>query len=214
MQTTKVILLRHGECEGGNILRGQVDVALTGQGEQQMRKAFSALSLVSFQSEAEPELAAPQAPEVVLSSPLIRCATMAGRFALLNQLPYSVEAGFRELNFGDWDGQTFDTLYQNYAHELDNYWANPWLLPPPNGESMQAFESRIDTAWQTMLKQHQGKRVLLVTHGGVIRHLMAKALGVNQAAGFYTSLKLSYAATVEIDVLHDGEQQYMTLNWR
>ncbi|MGS0730603.1 histidine phosphatase family protein, partial [Shewanella sp. 0m-11] len=43
MQTTKVILLRHGECDGGNILRGQVDVALTELGQLQMKKAFSAL---------------------------------------------------------------------------------------------------------------------------------------------------------------------------
>ena len=36
MQTTRVILLRHGECEGGDILRGQVDVCLSEQGKLQM----------------------------------------------------------------------------------------------------------------------------------------------------------------------------------
>ncbi|WP_374758428.1 histidine phosphatase family protein [Shewanella sp. MBTL60-007] len=201
MQTTKVILLRHGECQGGNILRGQIDVALTEQGEQQMQTALSTLFLDGFSS------------DVLVSSPLIRCAKVAQQLAEEYGLEFALEDRFKELNFGDWDGQTFDTLYQHYAQELDSYWANPWKIPPPNGESMQAFESRIGAAWQAMLEAHQGQCVLLVTHGGVIRHLMAKALGVSQASGFYTSLKLPYAATVEIDVLHDGDKQYMSLNW-
>lgn len=200
MQTTKVILLRHGECEGGNILRGQVDVALTELGAQQMQVALLARHSAGFP------------PVMVVSSPLQRCAMIAKQFANEHQLGFVIEAGFKELNFGDWDGQTFDALYQDYGHELDGYWENPWLQPPPYGESMRAFEARIDAAWQTMLDTHQGQSVLLVTHGGVMRHLMAKALGVSQAAGFYTSLKLPYAAMVEIDVLHDSDKQYMTLN--
>ncbi|WP_299803983.1 histidine phosphatase family protein [uncultured Shewanella sp.] len=201
MQTTRVILLRHGECEGGNILRGQIDVALTEQGQQQMQSVLGGLQSPGF------------APDAVLSSPLIRCANVAEEFALTQGAAYSTNAGFKELNFGDWDGQTFDALYQSHAEELDAYWANPWAVAPPNGESMQAFELRIDKAWLTMLEEYKGRCVLLVTHGGVMRHLMAKALGITHAAGFYTSLKLPYAAKAEIDVLHDSDKQYMTLNW-
>ena len=201
MQTTRVILLRHGECKGGNILRGQIDVALTELGQQQMQSVLRGLECSSY------------VPNVVLSSPLIRCANVAEEFALTQGLSYSTNAAFKELNFGDWDGQTFDALYQSYAAELDAYWANPWADSPPNGESMQAFESRIDKAWQVMLEAYKGQCVLLVTHGGVMRHLMSKALGVSNCVGFYTSLKLPYAAKAEIEVLHDGDKQYMSLNW-
>ncbi|MBL4912613.1 alpha-ribazole phosphatase family protein [Shewanella schlegeliana] len=217
MQTTKVILLRHGECEGGNILRGQIDVALTEQGKKQMQTALSPLFSNEFSNEFSGTLSDESPddclPDIVMSSPLIRCAKVAQQFAEKHQLGFVIEDRFKELNFGDWDGKTFDTLYQCYAAELDAYWANPWKIPPPNGESMQAFEYRIGDAWQSMLEAHQGQCVLLVTHGGVIRHLIAKALGVSQAGGFYTSLKLPYAAKVEIDVLHDSDKQYMTLNW-
>ena len=201
MQTTRVILLRHGECKGGNILRGQIDVALTEQGQQQMQSVLRGLECFSY------------VPNIVLSSPLIRCANIAEEFALTQGLYYSKNAAFKELNFGDWDGQTFDTLYQSHAAELDAYWANPWADSPPNGESMQAFESRIDKAWQVMLEAYKGQCVLLVTHGGVMRYLMSKALGVSNCVGFYTSLKLPYAAKAEIEVLHDGDKQYMSLNW-
>ncbi|MGS0689392.1 histidine phosphatase family protein [Shewanella sp. 30m-9] len=210
MQTTKVILLRHGECDGGNILRGQVDVALTELGQLQMKKAFSALCLTDLSVDFTVGFTV----NSVISSPLQRCANIAEQLAREHDLDFSIEAGFKELNFGDWDGQTFDALYQTCGSALDHYWKNPWLLSPPHGESMQDFEARIDKAWQAMLELHQGKTVLVVTHGGVIRHLMSKALDVSQCAGFYTSLKLPYAATVVIDVLHNDNKQFMTLNWR
>lgn len=206
MQTTRVILLRHGQCEGGDILRGQVDVCLSEQGKLQMQQAFSELLLT-----AAPKLAATQL--VVLSSPLLRCAIPAKAFAESKQLALFIEPGFKELNFGDWDGQTFDALYQSHAQALDNYWANPWLATPPNGESMQAFEQRIEQAWQDMLLQHRGKQIVVVSHGGVIRHLLSKALGATQCVGFYTSLKLPYAAKVCIDVLHHEQEQHLSVHW-
>ena len=206
MQTTRVILLRHGQCEGGNILRGQVDVNLSKQGKLQMQNAFSALFLAA-------ESAPKAAPIVVISSPLLRCAEPAKTFATSHQLPLWIDDRFKELNFGDWDGQTFDALYQTDAKTLDSYWANPWLTAPPNGESMQDFEARIEQAWQSMLEQHQGKQIVLVTHGGVMRYLMSKALGVANCAGFYTALKLPYAAKVQIDVLHHGKEQHLSLHW-
>ncbi|MCL1146334.1 histidine phosphatase family protein [Shewanella marinintestina] len=205
MQNTNVILLRHGQCEGGNILRGQVDVGLSKQGELQMKVALAAV----FESKN----ASTSAPDVIISSSLIRCSGPAKAFATSHQLPLFVDDGFKELNFGDWDGKTFDALYQSDAAALDSYWANPWLAAPPNGESMQDFETRIELAWQDMIEQHQGKQILLVTHGGVIRYLMSKVLGVSRCAGFYTSLKLPYAAKVQIDILHDGDTPHLSLNW-
>ncbi len=206
MQTTRVTLLRHGQCEGGNILRGQVDVSLSEQGKLQMQNAFYELFLV-----AEPTLS--DSPLVVISSPLIRCAAPAKAFATSHQLPLFIDDGFKELNFGDWDGKTFDALYQSDAAALDSYWANPWQASPPNGESMQAFELRIEQAWQSMIEQHQGKQIVLVTHGGVMRYLMSKVLGVTNCAGFYTALKLPYAAKVAIDILHHRDTQHLSLNW-
>ena len=39
MKTTTIDLLRHGQCEGGEIFRGSTDVALSEAGWQQMRHA-------------------------------------------------------------------------------------------------------------------------------------------------------------------------------
>lgn len=208
MQSTKVILLRHGACEGGAILRGHTDVMLNLAGKQQLNAALSALLNSNVCHTAQQ-----QNVDVIICSPLLRCAEPAAEFAKQQNIACIVQPGFTEINFGDWDGQTFTALYQHYSDELDAYWANPWHHTPPNGETMQAFESRVDNAWQLLLQQHPGKVVLLLTHGGVIRHLMAKSLGLTQCAGMYNALKLPYAATVMIEVLDDDEQQYLSLHW-
>ncbi|WOT05841.1 histidine phosphatase family protein [Shewanella youngdeokensis] len=207
-QSTRVILLRHGACEGGNILRGHTDVMLSFAGKEQLNRAFSALLKSKTCQKAQNQVA-----DLVVCSPLLRCALPAKAFALQHQIEFIEQAAFMELNFGEWDGQSFSALYAQFPEQLDAYWADPWQHTPPSGEAIQDFEARIDHAWQALTTEHQGKVIVLVTHGGVIRHLMAKALGVKQCAGIYNALKLPYAATVVLDVLTDNHQQYLSLNW-
>ncbi|MCL1051931.1 histidine phosphatase family protein [Shewanella abyssi] len=208
MQNTRVVLLRHGACEGGNILRGHRDVMLSFAGKEQLKLAFSTLLESKTCLAAQNKIA-----DLVVSSPLLRCAVPAKAFAEQYDIDFVEQSAFMELNFGAWDGHSFTTLYQQHGTELDAYWADPWRHTPPSGETMQAFEDRIDTAWQSLIEQHRGKVIILLTHGGVMRHLMAKSLGLKQCAGIYSALKLPYAATVVIDVLDDGQQQYLSLNW-
>ncbi|QQX79375.1 histidine phosphatase family protein [Shewanella sp. KX20019] len=208
MQNTRVILLRHGACEGGNILRGHTDVMLSFAGKEQLNMALSTLLESKTCLAAQNKIA-----DLVVSSSLLRCAIPAKALAEQYDIDFVEQSAFMELNFGAWDGQSFNALYQQHGKALDAYWADPWRHAPPNGETMQAFEDRIDTAWQSLVEQHRGKVILLLTHGGVMRHLMAKSLGLKQCAGIYSALKLPYAATVVIDILDDGQQQYLSLNW-
>ena len=57
-------------------------------------------------------------------------------------------------------------------------------------------------------------KIWLVSHGGVIRHLMARALGVERAVGFFSQLNLPVAAVVKINVLQDEQgSRYWRLDW-
>ena len=159
MQQAKMILLRHGQCEGGNILRGKTDVALTPLGVATMEASVKKLGG-----------ALQAAPLTIYSSPLIRCQQFAQNLvADINQnrsFSQQLNANepvnkrevdcqtsllaeviqmpqFQEVDFGDWDGQTFDALYQHDGQAVDRYWTNPWLHTPPNGETMLEFEARV-----------------------------------------------------------------------
>lgn len=197
--TTSFYLMRHGECEGGQILRGQTDVSLSESGRIQMFDAIEAAD-ISF--------------DHIISSPLRRCCEFALRLYLKREVPLKLEDGFKEMNFGDWDGELLESLYQTSAGPIEAYWKNPWASTPPDGETMLDFEARIDRAWESMLNQHRGESLLLVTHAGVIRHLMARALGVSGAAGFYTQLSLAYAAIVKITVYTTAQgTHFPQLHW-
>ncbi|WP_299491311.1 histidine phosphatase family protein [uncultured Shewanella sp.] len=208
---TQFFLLRHGECEGGNILRGRVDVPLSMNGWQQMHTAVLKL---------------PNVPDVVVSSPLRRCAEFAHQLQLKIGVDVHINDGLQEMDFGDWDGQTFNDLYAKAESALERYWQNPWSETPPNGESMLMFEHRIDRVWRQLSHDFMGKAVLVVAHGGVIRHIMSRVLGVKRCAGIYSQLALGYGAMVNVEVYthcdekHDvnahqteGVQFYSRLHW-
>ncbi|MFO8155736.1 MAG: histidine phosphatase family protein, partial [Thiohalospira sp.] len=87
---TTVDLLRHGEPEGGRRYRGQSDDPLSATGWQQMQAAVAG--------------ATPW--QRVISSPLSRCRVFAETLAAERGLPLEVEADFREIGFGEWEGQS------------------------------------------------------------------------------------------------------------
>lgn len=201
-RTTVFYLLRHGECEGGDILRGHTDVAVSQAGRASMTAAIERLVErhdVEF--------------DQLFSSPLRRCSEFALNLYLKNGVPLKLEDGLKEVNFGDWDGETLESLYQNSAQMIESYWKNPWAVTPPNGESMLEFEFRIDALWQSILQQYSGQTLLLITHAGVMRHLMANALGVSGVAGFYTQLSLAYASVVKISVFTSPQGHFTKLHW-
>ncbi|MFJ4343747.1 alpha-ribazole phosphatase family protein [Pseudomonas sp. NPDC089401] len=151
-------LLRHGETEQGGGLRGSLDDALTDKGWAQMRDAVAG--------------AGPW--DVLVSSPLQRCA----RFAETLGLPVQLEADLQELHFGEWEGRSALQIMQTQADELGRFWADPYGFTPPGGEPVSAFAERVFGAVERLQRAHAGKRVLLVSHGGVMRLLLAHARGL------------------------------------
>ena len=242
MKQAKLILLRHGQCEGGNILRGKTDVSLTPFGLANMQASVKKLGLINQANSL-----------LIFSSPLIRCSLFAEEFAAdINQarlfsenndtqfaasasfpfkqdqeqqdknLPLQVNLlpQFQEVDFGDWDGQSFDALYQKHPQALDHYWDNPWDNTPPNGEPMADFEARVTqglamiTAMldkqlessKAQSEQDNPATALVVTHGGVIRHIIGQVLGLERCKGLYAQLAIDYAASVTIDIFWPESQ--------
>lgn len=155
-------LLRHGQTELGGGLRGSLDDALTEQGWAQMQAAVA---------EAGPW-------DVVVSSPLQRCARFAEPLAQRLNVPFVLEADLRELHFGDWEGRSAAQLMETDADALGAFWADPYTFTPPQGEPVEAFAERVLAALGRLRARHAGHSVLLVTHGGVIRLLLARARGL------------------------------------
>ncbi len=155
-------LIRHGEPEGGPRYRGHVDDPLSELGWQQMRAAIQ---------EQEPW-------DAILTSPLSRCQAFAEAVADERGLPLYVEPDFKELSFGDWEGRTGAEIQDEDGERLRRFWQNPLQYPPPNGESLRAFNERIQRGWEHWREELAEQHVLLVCHGGVIRMITGAAMGI------------------------------------
>ena len=160
--TLRLDLLRHGETELGGGLRGSLDDALTANGWAQMRAAVME-----------------QGPwDRLVSSPLQRCARFAEELGAQLKLPVTLEKDLQELHFGAWEGQSAAALMETDAEGLGLFWADPYRFTPPEGEPVSAFSDRVLGAVARLHQAYAGERVLLISHGGVMRLLLAQARGL------------------------------------
>ena len=188
--TLRLDLLRHGETELGGCLRGSLDDALTEHGWAQMRAAVQA-----------------QGPwDRVLSSPLQRCARFAEELGARLGVPVHLEADLQELHFGAWEGRSAAALMETDAEGLGLFWSDPYAFTPPEGEPVTQFAARVLAAVQRLHRAYAGQRVLLVSHGGVMRLLLARARGLprEQLLNVEVAHGALFALRVEADaVLHE-----------
>lgn len=187
-KTLVIDLLRHGETRTGHCYIGTTDVPLTEQGRQQMQR-------VSL---------AEQVYDRVITSPLIRCAEFAHQFAADHSLPLEVEAGYREMCFGDWEGQNSETLWQQDRERLSAFWQNPLLHSPPGGESLAEFHNRVSKAFNSMIERLGDGSVLLVGHGGSIRCILASCLSLSLENIHRIVIDHGSLSRVQVDYV-DGE---------
>ncbi len=158
---TIIDLLRHGETVGGSRFRGSIDDALTENGWSQMNAAI----VQEMENHS-------QTWNRIISSPLQRCADFAHKLGQKHSLPVSLDSRFKEMHFGRWEGYTAAELMSTDENALTQFWNDPVQNTPPEAEPLLEFEQRVLSAWADLLQDYRGERILLVTHGGVMRVLL------------------------------------------
>lgn len=192
--STKVYFLRHGELEQQNVLAGRSDFELSEKGVQQLEDTVAGFCDITS----------------VTSSPLKRCKLFAQQLANTRQLPLNIDSAIAEYDFGDWDGQRYEVLWQQSSSPtLGDFWQNPWQITPPNGESMNAFYSRVETWWQELLAMISTPNTgahLVITHAGVIKQLLAIVCQLPRKSLIsQNAFSISYAGLICVDVYIDEQ---------
>ncbi|WP_281648043.1 histidine phosphatase family protein [Parendozoicomonas sp. Alg238-R29] len=193
-RTITVDLLRHGKPEGGKCLLGSTDHSLTEQGWQELRSTASIYSGWNR----------------IVSSPLQRCSAFAENFSKQRGLPLTKLSGWREIDFGLWDGKSYEYLHQAESEALSAFWSDPLNNTPPEGEPVRKFAQRIQSSWQDLINQSSDREhILLVTHSGVIRQLIAYILDIPETSTASTTrLNLPYASLCRIEVYVDEQGEH------
>ncbi len=114
-------------------------------------------------------------PTAVITSPMQRTRETAGHIAGLLGLSVETLEELREISFGDWDGHTNEEVAELWP-EIFKTWRGSWTLSPPNGESLEAFDSRIRSARNHLLQKYRGQTIVVVAHVMPIRGFLTLAL--------------------------------------
>ena len=105
-----------------------------------------------------------------------------------------------ELDFGDWEMQAWEAISRQ---QLDN-WSMTYIdIPPPNGESFSALQKRVIEFIHQLQSQYQGQTILIITHAGVIRALLANVLNLPLSEVF--KFQIDYGSVTQItfnDTVH------------
>jgi broad specificity phosphatase PhoE len=171
MQDFFVDLLRHGEAQGGARFRGGYDDPLSAEGFAQMTRATA----------DDPGWTR------VLCSPARRCNEFALSLATRRGLPISVLPELAERNFGEWEGLA---AHRIPATELTRFWDDPVGYTPPGGEPFALFRERVLTFWDRVCREADPFS-LVVTHGGVMRIVLAEVLRMPPEAAILIEVHLA-----------------------
>ena len=164
---TEFWVVRHGEStwNAQGRYQGQTDVPLSLAGRLQASILAERLTGQSFAA--------------VYSSDLSRALETAALVAerLAGSPPVQLDTGLREIDVGVLSGKDTPQIRQEYAGYLEALRCDPWTTRRPGGESMQDLYRRAGASFQAMQERHPGGRVLVFTHGGVVRVAVGLALG-------------------------------------
>lgn len=159
-----IYLIRHTKTatEKG-LCYGQSDVALSPDFEDDAQQLLEKLPDLSAECQ-------------VFSSPLSRCLQLA------EKLSKTVTADKRllELDFGNWENCLFDDLDSDALRHWTEHFVD---MSPPNGESFADLYRRAASFWQEVLLLDL-EQVVIVTHAGVIRAILAHVLNLPPANAF------------------------------
>jgi probable phosphoglycerate mutase len=196
-QPTVTLLLRHGQTPMSVQKRyaGRSDPPLTDIGVQQAAAAAKRLASAGF--------------GVIVTSPLLRTVQTAQQVAAVTGAAVVTDDGFRETDFGAWDGLTFTEVRERWPAEVAAWLADPEVAPP-GGESFTDVSARVTAALDRVLAAQAGQTVLIVSHVTPIKTLVTAALLAPPAALY--RMHLDIAALSEIDWYPDGPAVLRSFN--
>lgn len=138
-------------------------------------------------------------PDLLVASPLLRCRIAAEVASKRLRIPLQVNAAWAEYDFGDWDGRLLSDLRAEFPDQLDAFYDDPERHPAPNGEAWADFRERIVTALMLLEQREHERRVVVVTHGGVMRGILRFALGFSFRDTWAVALDYATVMSVSYD---------------
>ena len=163
--TTTILLARHGESDWNAERRwqGHADRPLSERGRGQADALAARLGHVEL--------------DAIYSSDLQRAFDTASAVAVRAGIEIVRLPELREVDVGSWSGLTRDEAAERFPEAFERWQRGEtgW----DDRETYEAMSVRVVETIRRIAADHVGETVLVVAHGGPIRAVHAKALGID-----------------------------------
>jgi len=181
-----LLLVRHGRIEErfeGRFL-GSTDIPLAADSACKIKALARNLST--------------QKPSRCICSPLNRARQTAEILAEAMSVTIEVDPDLREVDFGRWEGLTFEEIVASEPRMVDRWasWENGFAFP--EGESLCHFFDRVRKATDRIVTDSPST-VLVVSHGGVTRAIICHLLGLTDRQHVLFDIKHAALTTIELN---------------
>jgi alpha-ribazole phosphatase/probable phosphoglycerate mutase len=184
---SRLVLVRHAapEEDARGRCYGALDVGLSAQGRADAARLAGALDGTPY--------------DAVVASPRSRALETAEPLASARGLAVEVDDGLREIDFGAFEGRTYEEIEEAEPEIFAAWMTAPTTVRFPGGESYADLRVRAARALESIRTAHES--AVVVTHGGVIRAGLAAWLELPDHAIF--RIEQSYCGVTIVDWL-DG----------
>jgi broad specificity phosphatase PhoE len=184
---TLITIVRHGETEWNRTmqLQGQQNSALTEAGIEQTRQLAEKMKKRHF--------------DVLVCSDLDRARQTA---AILNKelnLKIIENKSLRERAFGIMEGLTRDEIKNSYREVYEAYMSRKSAYQIPEGESLLQFYNRAIEGIGNIAEIFRGKKILIVSHGGVLDCVIRKIFHLKLEDERHFSIHNTSVNTISIE---------------
>ena len=176
----KITLVRHGEVDEKyhKCYNGHIDIGLSRKGEEQAKTVAKLLQNKEF--------------DLVYCSDLLRAKETLRPCKQYEDVLFTKR--LREKSWGKHEGMTFDEIIAAGEIRYENF---PQWIEALDGEPYETYIERIKVFFLEYLPVQNANTVLVVTHAGVIRVLIALVQGLSLEEAF--CIDVPYASAVEFD---------------
>ena len=194
---TKLILVRHAQTID-NIkftLAGSIDSKISDIGRKQIKYLTNYLKDLNIDS--------------IYTTTLSRTKETVLEISKLKNIDIIEVENLNEINFGSFEGMTFNDIQSMYPDEFQKIIDDGYDYKYPNGESLVNTYDRVCKEMDKIIKNSEGKTVLICSHGGTIRNIISYL--ITNTYENHWNFKIDNASVTTIDIT-DGFSVISKLN--
>ena len=186
----RLIIVRHGETEWNKLRRvqGTTNTPLSPRGQKQARLVAKRLKGMRINA--------------IFSSPLDRAKYTAKAIATACRAPVFIDESLKEINFGDWEGLTFEEIGARYPEQFAVWNTAPHLcVPAGKSETLAQVADRCALFVENLKKQYETGTVVAVSHSVPCKLMTALCVGLPFSK--VHSLRMDNASVTMLDYYQD-----------